>query len=149
MRLLVIHGPNLNLLGERQPEIYGAQTLADIDAMIAQTAQSLGIQVTSVQHNAEEAIVNALHDARKNCDGVIINPGAFTHYSIAIADAISAIRIPVIEVHLSNIAAREEFRSRSVIASVCAGSITGFGANSYLLALHAAHLAGGASKPEG
>jgi 3-dehydroquinate dehydratase-2 len=149
MRVLVIHGPNLNLLGEREPEIYGTQTLADIDALIAQTAQSLGIDVASVQHNSEEAIVTALHGARNTHDAVILNPGAYTHYSIAIADAISAIRIPVIEVHLSNIAAREEFRSRSVVAAVCAGSISGFGANSYLLALHAVRLAGGAGKPKG
>jgi 3-dehydroquinate dehydratase-2 len=142
MNVLVIHGPNLNLLGEREPEIYGTQTLADIDAAIAKTAGSLGLTVTSVQHTAEDAIVTALHDARKKYDAVIINPGAFTHYSIAIADAISAINIPVIEVHLSNIAARESFRSKSVVAPVSKGSISGFGANSYLLALHAVALGG-------
>jgi 3-dehydroquinate dehydratase-2 len=138
MRVLVIHGPNLNLLGEREPEIYGKETLADIDAAIAGLAQQLGIDVRSVQHNSEGAIVDALHGARKDCDAVLLNPGAYTHYSYAIADAIAAIRIPVIEVHLSNVHAREEFRRRSVVAPVCKGSVGGFGVQSYLLALRAA-----------
>jgi 3-dehydroquinate dehydratase-2 len=138
MRVLVVHGPNLNLLGEREPEIYGTKTLAEIDKQIARAAKSLDITVTCVQHNAEGAIVDALQAARQEYDAVLINAGAYTHYSYAIADAIAAIKIPVIEVHLSNIAAREAFRARSVLAPVCAGSVAGFGVDSYLLALHAA-----------
>ncbi len=138
MRVLVIHGPNLNLLGEREPEIYGKQTLADIDAAITALGRELSIEVRSVQLSSEGAIIDELHAARTGCDAVLINPGAYTHYSYAIADAIAAIAIPVIEVHLSNVHAREEFRRKSVIAPVCAGSVGGFGVNSYLLALRAA-----------
>lgn len=138
MRVLVIHGPNLNLLGEREPSIYGTQTLAELDAAIAACADELGIEVRCVQHNSEGAIVDELHAARTTCQAVLINPGAYTHYSYAIADAIAAIAIPVLEVHLSNIAAREGFRSRSVVAPVCAGTVAGFGTNSYVAALHAA-----------
>ena len=138
MRVLVIHGPNLNLLGEREPEIYGSKTLADVDADIAQAARALGIEVSCAQYSGEGAIVDALHAARKTADVVLINPGAYTHYSYTIADAISAIGIPVIEVHLSNIAAREAFRTHSVVAPVCRGSVAGFGADSYVAALHAA-----------
>jgi 3-dehydroquinate dehydratase-2 len=137
MRVHVIHGPNLNLLGEREPEIYGSKTLADIDAEIAQAARALGIEVSCAQFSSEGAIVDALHAARTTADAVLINPGAYTHYSYAIADAIAAIRIPVVEVHLSNIAAREAFRSHSVVAPVCRGSVAGFGADSYVAALHA------------
>ena len=138
MRVLVIHGPNLNLLGEREPEVYGTQTLAQIDEAIAQLARELSVEVRCVQHNGEGAIVDELHGARKTFDAVVINAGAYTHYSYAIADAIAAIRTPVIEAHLSNIAAREPFRRTSVIAPVCKGTIAGFGADSYLLALRAA-----------
>lgn len=138
MRVLVIHGPNLNLLGEREPQIYGSQTLEQIDASIAALARDLSIEVRTEQHNSEGSIIDALHDARKSYDAVVINPGAYTHYSYAIADAIAAIGIPVVEAHLSNIAAREEFRRTSVMAPVCAGTIAGFGAASYLLALRAA-----------
>lgn len=138
MRVLIIHGPNLNLLGEREPAVYGSQTLADIDGEVAALARELAIEVQSMQHNSEGAIIDALHAARKNYDAVLLNPGAYTHYSYAIADAIAAISIPVIEVHLSNIHAREPFRRTSVVAPVCAGSVGGFGKNSYLLALRAA-----------
>lgn len=138
MRVLVIHGPNLNLLGEREPEIYGSQTLEEIDRRIAQLARELKLDVTSVQHNSEGAIVEELHAARSSYDAIVLNPGAFTHYAYAIADAIAAIGIPVFEVHLSNIFAREKFRQTSVVAPVCAGTISGFGADSYLLALRAA-----------
>lgn len=138
MRVLVIHGPNLNLLGEREPAVYGAQTLDDVNAAIARLARELSIEVRSVQHNAEGAIIDELHAARKTCDAVILNPGAYTHYSYAIADAIAAIGVPVIEVHISNTQAREAFRRTSVVAPVCAGSIAGFGMQSYLLALRAA-----------
>ncbi len=138
MRVLVIHGPNLNLLGEREPEIYGTQTLAQIDASIEVLAREFGAEVHCVQHNGEGAIVDELHAARTQYDAIVINPGAYTHYSYAIADAISAIRIPVVEAHLSNTAAREGFRRTSVVAPACAGSIAGFGAESYALALRAA-----------
>ena len=138
MRVLVIHGPNLNLLGEREPGVYGKQTLAEIDAAIQALAQQLSVEVSVVQHNSEGAIIDALHAARNDCDAVLINPGAYTHYSYAIADAIAAISIPVIEVHISNVHAREQFRRTSVVAPVCAGSVGGFGADSYLLALRGA-----------
>ncbi|HEX5273857.1 MAG TPA: type II 3-dehydroquinate dehydratase [Candidatus Rubrimentiphilum sp.] len=138
MRVLVIHGPNLNLLGEREPAVYGSQTLEQIDARIGELAKNLQLDVRSVQHNSEGAIVDELHGARGTYDCVILNPGAYTHYAYAIADAISAIGIPVIEVHVSNIFAREEFRRKSVVAPVCAGTIGGFGVDSYLLALRAA-----------
>jgi 3-dehydroquinate dehydratase II len=137
MRVLVIHGPNLNLLGEREPQVYGTQTLADIDDAIAGLARELEVDVRSVQHNSEGAIIDALHGARKDYDAVILNAGAFTHYSYAIADAIAGIPVPVVEVHLSNVYAREQFRRTSVVAPVCAGSIGGFGRDSYLLALRA------------
>lgn len=138
MRVLVIHGPNLNLLGEREPEVYGKQTLADVDADIAALARELSIEVRSVQLSGEGAIIDALHNARNEYDAVLLNPGAYSHYSYAIADAIAAISIPVIEVHLSNVHAREAFRRTSVVAPVCAGTIGGFGSTSYLLALRAA-----------
>ena len=138
MRFLVIHGPNLNLLGTREPGVYGAQTLADIDEQIAALARELDIHVRSVQYNSEGDIIDALQEAAATCDAVILNAGAYTHYSYAIADAIAALDAPVIEVHLSNTAAREPFRRTSVIAPVCDGTIAGFGCDSYLLALRAA-----------
>lgn len=138
MRVLVIHGPNLNMLGEREPAVYGSHTLAQIDEEIRKTASVLGLDVETQQHNGEGAIIDALHAARKTAGCVVLNPGAYTHYAYAIADAIAAIEIPVIEVHLSNVHKREEFRRKSVVAPVCAGSIGGFGVNSYVLALHAA-----------
>jgi 3-dehydroquinate dehydratase-2 len=137
MRVLVIHGPNLNLLGERQPEIYGTQSLQDVNDVIAATASELGIQVRCEQYGGEGQIVDALHAARTTADAVVINPGAYAHYSYAIADAIASIAIPVIEVHLSNIHARDEFRRTSVTAAACRGTIGGFGRLSYVLALHA------------
>lgn len=146
MRVLVIHGPNLNLLGEREPEIYGTQTLKQIDEALHALGKELSIQLQCVQHSSEGAIIDELHAARKTFDAVVINPGAYTHYSYAISDAITAIQIPVIEAHLSNIAAREQFRRTSVIAPVCAGTIAGFGATSYLLALRAACEAAGTKK---
>jgi 3-dehydroquinate dehydratase-2 len=138
MRVLVIHGPNLNLLGERQPEIYGTQSLAEIDAALMQAGKELGVEVRSVQMSGEGGIIDHLHAARNEYDAVVLNPGAYAHYSYAIADAIASIRIPVIEVHLSNIAGREAHRRVSVTAAACAGSISGFGARSYLLGLRAA-----------
>ena len=137
MLVLVLHGPNLNLLGDRQPEIYGRQTLAEIDALIERTAAELRVEVHCEQHNGEGSLIDALHAARGRYDGVVINPGAYAHYSYAIADAIAAIGVPVVEVHLSHLAAREEFRRTSVTAAACRGSITGLGADSYALALRA------------
>ena len=135
MRVLVLHGPNLNLLGERDPATYGTQTLAQIDEVIREDGKAAGIEVRSEQHSGEGAIVDALHAARKQYDGVIINPGAYAHYSYAIADAIAAIGLPVVEVHLSNVGSRETFRRTSVTAAACRGVISGLGAQGYRLAL--------------
>lgn len=137
MRVLVIHGPNLNLLGNREPEVYGSETLADINEIVSTAACDLGIEVRCEQYNGEGQIVDALQQARGQYDGIAINPGAYGHYSYAIADAIAAIAIPVIEVHLSNVNAREGFRRLSVIARACRGSISGLGALGYTLALRA------------
>lgn len=138
MRILVIHGPNLNLLGTREPDVYGTVTLDEINRDLEAAAASISATLRTLQSNHEGEIIDALHAARDEVDRIIINPGAYTHYSYAIADAISAIGVPTIEVHLSNINAREAFRKTSVIAPVCVGSIAGFGAQSYLLALRAA-----------
>jgi 3-dehydroquinate dehydratase II len=137
MDILVIHGPNLNLLGSREPEIYGSLTLAAIDERIAREAELLGVHVTTVQHNSEGRIIQEFHEARGKYAAVALNPGAYSHYSYAIRDAIAAVGIPTVEVHLSNVHAREEFRARSVIAPVCRGTISGFGWISYVLALRA------------
>src|SRR5580704_5123349 len=137
MRVLVLHGPNLNLLGERDPATYGTQTLAQIDEAIVQDGKAAAIEVQCEQHSGEGAIIDALHAARKHYDGIIINPGAYAHYSYAIADAIAAIGVPVIEVHLSNVAAREAFRRTSVTAAACRGVVSGLGATGYVLALRA------------
>lgn len=139
-RIIVINGPNLNLLGTREPEIYGSVTLAEIALEVNREAEELGLDVDFIQTNHEGEIIDKIHDARGKYDLIILNPGAYTHYSIAIRDAVKAAGLPCIEVHLSNIHAREEFRSRSVIAPVCTGQISGFGANSYLVALRAALL---------
>jgi 3-dehydroquinate dehydratase-2 len=135
--VLVIHGPNLNLLGKREPDIYGTQTLEDINSAIVNKGMELQLQMETFQSNDEGAIIDKIHLSMAKVDGIIINPGALTHYSIAIRDAIKATGIPCIEVHLSNIHAREEFRKVSMIAPVCIGQISGFGADSYLLALQA------------
>lgn len=137
-KILVIHGPNLNLLGEREPGVYGSTSFDELNAEILERAEKLGLAVEIFQSNHEGAIIDRLHAARKDFDGVIINAGAYTHYSYAIRDAIHDIHIPVIEVHISNVQAREEFRSKSVISPVCRGTIAGFGINSYFLALYAA-----------
>ncbi|MFA6665533.1 MAG: type II 3-dehydroquinate dehydratase [Armatimonadota bacterium] len=138
MRICVLHGPNLNLLGGREPDVYGRLTLEDVNALISSHAESLGITASIQQSNSEGELVDAIQDARTWADAIVINPGAYTHYSIALRDAIAAVDIPAIEVHLSNIHSREEFRKISVTAPVCAGQIAGFGANSYTLAISAA-----------
>jgi 3-dehydroquinate dehydratase-2 len=135
-KIAIINGPNLNMLGSREPEVYGAETLDDINARIATEAASLGVAPTFFQSNVEGEIVTAIQDA-VGFDGIVLNAGAYTHYSIAIRDAVAAVKAPVVEVHLSNVYAREDFRHVSVIGPVCFGSIAGFGARSYLLALRA------------
>ena len=137
MKLLFLNGPNMNMLGIREPDIYGRQTYADLEAYIRSFCQELGIACEIFQSNHEGAIIDKLHAARTTFDGVIINAGAYTHYSYAIHDAIHDIRIPCVEVHISNIYARDEFRSHSVLSPVCAGTIAGFGINGYFLALQA------------
>ena len=133
IKILLVHGPNLNLLGEREPEVYGRVTLAEINARITAMAKGQGAEIRIVQSNSEGGIIDAIQEARGWADGLMINPGAFTHYSLAIRDAIAAVRIPAVEVHISNVFSREEFRHRSVIAPVCIGSVCGFGERSYEL----------------
>jgi 3-dehydroquinate dehydratase-2 len=135
--ILVLHGPNLNLIGQREPEIYGRMTLSEIDLRLKKSGQELGLEVRSLQANGEGALIDALHDAQDWASGVVFNPGGYTHTSVALRDAVAAISIPVIEVHISNVYAREEFRHQSLISPVCAGKVTGFGWRSYLLGLQA------------
>lgn len=135
--ILILHGPNLNLLGKRETEIYGSLTLEDIDQRLVAWGQESGCEVKTHQSNHEGVLIDHIHDAQEWADGIIINPGGFTHTSVALRDAIAGIDIPVLEVHISNVHAREEFRRHSMLSPVCAGSITGFGWKSYLLALYA------------
>jgi 3-dehydroquinate dehydratase-2 len=135
--ILILHGPNMNLLGEREPEIYGEITLEEIDRRLVQHGEQLGLAVRTFQTNSEGGLIDALHDARHWAVGVVFNPGGYTHTSIALRDAVAAIKLPVVEIHLSNIYGREDFRHQSVIAPVCAGTISGFGWRSYLLGLDA------------
>ena len=137
-RLLVLNGPNLNLLGTREPEKYGRETLADIEASLSRVAEEAGARVEFYQSNAEHELVERIHAARDQVDCIIINPGAFTHTSIAIRDALLGVAIPFIEVHLSNVHAREEFRQHSYLSDIALGVITGFGAQGYEFALRAA-----------
>jgi 3-dehydroquinate dehydratase-2 len=138
MKILFLNGPNLNLLGQREPDVYGRTTLADIEAMVRERAVVLGADVEFRQSNIEGELVAWIQQAKGAVDVIVLNAAAYTHTSIALRDAISAIGIPTIEIHLSNVHAREEFRHRSLIAPVCRGQITGFGANSYILAVEAA-----------
>jgi len=136
-RILVLNGPNLNLLGTREPEVYGSDSLDDILSDLKSLASGRGAELSDFQSNSEGALIDALHSARGKVDGVIFNPGAFSHYSIALRDAISASELPVVETHLSNVHAREEFRHRSVVSAVCLGVVGGFGRDSYAVALDA------------
>ena len=136
MKILIINGPNLNMLGKREPKYYGSQTLENINKDIEENAKRLGIETEFFQSNFEGDIINSINGAKNNgTDGIILNAGAFTHYSYAIHDAITSVDTPVIEVHLSNIHKREEFRHKSVLADACAGQISGFGKYSYIMAL--------------
>jgi len=135
--IFILHGPNLNLLGTREPEVYGSLTLTEIDQMLVAAGEEIGVDIRSYQSNHEGELIDALHRAVEWADGVVFNPGAYTHTSIALRDAVAAIGIPVVEVHLSNVYAREGFRQKSLIAPVCVGKIAGFGWRSYLLGIHA------------
>ncbi len=135
MNILVLHGPNLNLLGTREPEVYGVSTLDDIGTMLSESGKAQGVSMDSFQSNEEGVLVSKIGAAPGTYDGIIFNPAAYTHTSVALFDALRAVNIPCVEVHLSNTASREEFRQRSVTAGACIGQVIGFGAKSYLLAL--------------
>lgn len=135
MMVAVIHGPNLNLLGVREPDVYGTVTMKEIDERIRELAEELGIEVTICQHNSEGDVIDAIHQAGCEADGIVINPAGYTHTSVAIHDALKAVPIPALEVHLSNILAREGWRERSMTAKACEGVIGGLGVESYLLAV--------------
>jgi 3-dehydroquinate dehydratase-2 len=135
MKILVLNGPNLNLLGRREPDVYGSETLETINSAVAALAGELGVTVDFIQSNSEGALVDAIQQAAGSCAGIIINPAAYTHTSVAIRDAIAAVGLPTVEVHLSNVYRREEFRHKSLVAPVAIAQIAGFGSSGYLLAL--------------
>ena len=135
MKIMVLNGPNLNMLGIREPEVYGNATYADLEAYIEDYGESKGIEVTVLQSNSEGELIDFIHHALGNYDAIVINPGAYTHYSYAIHDALASVSIPAVEVHISNIHKREEFRHKSVTAPACIGQITGLGFRGYLLAV--------------
>lgn len=137
IKILLLNGPNLNLLGLREPGIYGSKTLQDLEFLLSEETSKLGVALNSFQSNHEGSLIDAIHDARESHHGIVINPGAFTHTSVALRDAIAAVNIPTVEVHLSNIHQRESFRHNSYIAPVAIGQISGFGIDSYRLGLHA------------
>ena len=140
-KIVILNGPNLNLLGKRQPEIYGRETLADVEARCRTLAGELGLDLDFVQSNAEHVLIDAIQEAREDAQGIIINPAAYSHTSVAIHDALKTCDCPILEVHISNIHAREPFRHHSHVSAVAAGVIAGFGTHGYLLALlHMAHL---------
>jgi 3-dehydroquinate dehydratase-2 len=139
MKFMILHGPNLNLLGKREPAIYGSETIDDINSSLVELATELGCNLAFFQSNSEGELINAIHGSVLECHGILINPAAYTHTSIAIRDALSAVGLPVVEVHLSNIHRRETFRHISMVAPVAIGQICGFGGDSYLLGLRALH----------
>ena len=137
MRVLVLHGPNLNMLGTREPEIYGTLTLAEIDGRVRERATALGMEVETAQSNGEGDLIDLIQRAKEPFDALVINPGGYSHTSVAIRDAIAAVGLPAIEVHLSNPAAREDFRKMDIVAGACMGVVAGFGWRSYVMAIDA------------
>ncbi|KAF0219019.1 MAG: 3-dehydroquinate dehydratase [Geobacteraceae bacterium] len=137
MKILVLHGPNLNLLGTREPGVYGKLTLTEINSAVTSLADELGVEVETFQSNSEGCLIDKIHSAAGSFDGILINPAAYTHTSVAIRDALAAVALPTVEVHLSNIHSREEFRAKSFVAPIALGQISGFGLESYLLGLRA------------
>lgn len=135
VHVLVVHGPNLNLLGKREPDIYGTTTLSEIDEALRKAASARDAEIRAIQSNCEGELIDGIHEAVGWADGIVINPAAYTHTSVALRDAIAAVGLPAVEVHLANVHAREDFRRRSLIAPVCLGQIVGFGLRSYLLGL--------------